>query len=142
MEVCSAHPLPGLALYAWIDFTRTAHDGLADLGLMLVTLPVTAVGLLLTWALGKPGFVLLPSGVEYYTADAVYFWPLALLTAALLYSVCSALGWRWRRVGRGAQQHQRAETGRGVRDRVQDRHSARGHGPGARAKRRRGYWNL
>jgi hypothetical protein len=37
-----------LALYAWIDFTRTAHDGLANLGLMLVSLPVTAVGLLLT----------------------------------------------------------------------------------------------
>jgi ABC-type molybdate transport system permease subunit len=35
---------------------------LGDLGLMLVTLPVTVVGLLLTWALGKPGFVLLPSG--------------------------------------------------------------------------------
>ena len=36
-----------LALYAWIDFTRTAHDGLANLGLMLVTLPVTALGLVI-----------------------------------------------------------------------------------------------
>jgi hypothetical protein len=69
------------ALYAWIDFTRTAHDGLANLGLMLVTLPVTAVGLLLTWALGKAGFVLIPSGMGYYTAHAVYSWPSALLIA-------------------------------------------------------------
>lgn len=78
-----------LALYTWIDFTRTAHDGLANLGLMLVTLPVTAVGLLLTWALGKTGFVLIPNGMGYYTAHAVYFWPSALLIAALLYGLYS-----------------------------------------------------
>jgi hypothetical protein len=86
-----------LALYAWIDFTRTAQDGLANLGLMLVTLPVTALGLLLTWALGRIEFVLIPSGLGYYTAHAIYFWPAALLTAALLYGVCSALNWLWRR---------------------------------------------
>jgi ABC-type molybdate transport system permease subunit len=90
------------ALYAWVDFTRTAHDGLANLGLMLVTLPVTVVGLLLTWALGRTGFVLIPSGPGYYTAHAIYFWPAALLTAALLYGVCSALDWLLRRVLRAA----------------------------------------
>ena len=77
------------ALYAWIDFTRTAHDGLANLGLMVVTLPVTALGLLLTWALGRTGFVLIPSGLGYYTAHAIYFWPSALVIAALLYAICS-----------------------------------------------------
>jgi hypothetical protein len=72
------------ALYAWIDFTHTAPDGLANLGLMLVTLPVTVVGLLLTWALDRTGFVLIPSGMSYYSAHALYFWPSALLIATLL----------------------------------------------------------
>lgn len=36
------------AVYAWIDITYTAYDGLTNLGLMLVTSPVTALGLLLT----------------------------------------------------------------------------------------------
>ena len=60
---------------------------------MLVTLPVTALRLLLTWALGRIEFVLIPSRLGYYTAHAIYFWPAALLTAALLYGVCSALDW-------------------------------------------------
>jgi hypothetical protein len=85
------------ALYVWIDLTRTAHDGFANLGLMLATLPVTAVGLFLTSALGRTGFVLVPSGMGYYTAHAVYFWPSALLLAALLYGFCSALSRLWRR---------------------------------------------
>ncbi len=41
-----------LATYVWIDFVRLPPDGLANLGLMIVTLPVTIVGLLLTWASG------------------------------------------------------------------------------------------
>ncbi len=85
------------ALYVWIDFTHTGPDGLANLGLMLVTLPVTALGLLLTWALGRTEFVLIPTGMGYYTAHAVYFWPSALLTAALLYCACSVLDWFWQR---------------------------------------------
>ncbi|WP_210166512.1 hypothetical protein [Microvirga vignae] len=91
------------ALYVWIDFTRTAHDGLANLGLLLATLPVTAVGLLLTSALGKTSFVLIPSGLGYYTAHAIYFWPSALLIAALLYGICSTLDRLWRRALRSAQ---------------------------------------
>ncbi len=35
--------LPGLylalALYGWLDFVANAHDGLANLGLMAITLP-------------------------------------------------------------------------------------------------------
>ncbi|GEO16879.1 hypothetical protein MAE02_45750 [Microvirga aerophila] len=52
-----------LPLYAWIDSTRTSQHGYAALGLMLVTLPVSAVGLILTSALSTTGFVLLPSGL-------------------------------------------------------------------------------
>ncbi len=83
-----------LALYAWIDFTRLPPDGLANLGLGLVTLPITVLGLLLTSALGKTGFVLLPSGLGYYIAHAVYFWPSALLITALLYGIGSYLSRR------------------------------------------------
>jgi hypothetical protein len=101
------HVLPALylalALYAWIDFTRTAHDGLANLGLILVTLPVTAVGLLLSSALGQTSFVLIPSGLGYYTAHAIYFWPSALLIAALLYGIGSACSRLARRVLRSRQ---------------------------------------
>jgi prepilin signal peptidase PulO-like enzyme (type II secretory pathway) len=109
------------ALYAWVDFTYTAHDGLANLGLMLATWPVAAIGVALTWALGRTGFVLIPSGLGYYTAHAIYFWPAALLTAALLYGVCSALDWLWQWVLRGAQsgadRHQRERVGEGARQR-------------------------
>ncbi|MPR06281.1 hypothetical protein [Microvirga tunisiensis] len=77
------------AVYAWIDFTDTARDGFANLGLFLATYPVAAVGVALTWALGQTGFVLIPSGMGYYTAHAVYFWPAALLIAALLFGMCS-----------------------------------------------------
>jgi hypothetical protein len=51
------------AVYVWIDFTNTAQDGLANLGLVLATFPVAAMGVALTWALGKTGFVLIPNGL-------------------------------------------------------------------------------
>jgi hypothetical protein len=91
--------LPGaylaLAVYAWIDSLRRPKDGLANVGLMLVTLPVTLLGFLLTWATGlSRGFVLLPSGLGYYTSHALYFWPSVALIAALLYWLCSVLGGR------------------------------------------------
>ena len=60
--------LPGLyiaiAVYAWIDFIRTNHDGLANVGLFLVTLPVTLVDLTLAAALGKTS-ALMPHGYGY-----------------------------------------------------------------------------
>ncbi|EIM30649.1 hypothetical protein [Microvirga lotononidis] len=77
------------ALFAWIDFMHAAQDGLGNLGLLLATLPVTAVGVILTSALGKTGFVLIPSGVDYYIAHAIYFWPAALLIAGGLLGFCS-----------------------------------------------------
>jgi hypothetical protein len=91
------------AVYVWIDFTSTAQDGLANLGLLLATYPMAALGVALTWALGQTGFVLIPSGMGYYTAHAIYFWPSALITAYLIYVLCSALGLLWRRVLRKRQ---------------------------------------
>jgi hypothetical protein len=88
------------AVYVWIGFTNTAHDGFANLGLLLATYPVAAMGVVLTWALGQTGFVLIPSGMGYYTAHAIYLWPSALITAYLLYVVCSAPGWLWRQMSR------------------------------------------
>ena len=83
-----------LALNARIDFAGTAEDGNGALELMLVTLPVSAVGVFLTFALGKTGFVLIPSGLGYYTAHAVYFWPSALLIMALPCGIGSYLSRR------------------------------------------------
>jgi hypothetical protein len=80
------------ATYAWIDFVRTNPDGLANVGLMLVTLPVTAFGLLLGVATGRSSFMLIPSGFGYVGDHALYYWPSVLVTASLLYCVCAAIG--------------------------------------------------
>ncbi len=81
--------LPGLylalALYVWIDFTRIARDGLANVGLFLVTAPVTAVGLLIDWIIGSKRFALLPDGFGYLGNHALYYVPAVAVTAALLW---------------------------------------------------------
>ena len=74
-----------LALFAWIDFVRTNPDGLANLGLMAVALPVTLFGLGLSWLVGSESFVLLPTRFGYYLDHALFYWPSVALTAALLY---------------------------------------------------------
>ena len=80
-----------VALYAWVDFVRTNPDGLANVGLYLVTLPVALVGLAITEAMGAGSFILQPSGFGYYGDHALYYWPSVLVTAALLYWVTAAL---------------------------------------------------
>ena len=86
--------LPGLyiafAVYAWIDFTRTNHDGLANVGLFLVTLPVTLADLALSAALGKTG-VLMPDGHGYLGDHALYYVPASLVTAALFWWIGRAI---------------------------------------------------
>ncbi|MGI8930910.1 MAG: hypothetical protein ACR2FK_00810 [Sphingomicrobium sp.] len=81
--------LPGLylalALYIWIDFARTNPDGLANLGLMAITLPVTLAGLLLGSLMGESGFVLIPDGFGYLTSHAIYYVPGVAFTALLLW---------------------------------------------------------
>ena len=87
--------LPGLylalALYGWIDFARTAHDGLANLGLMALTLPVTLIGLLLGALLGQSSFVLLPDSFGYLGNHALYYVPAVALTALLLWWIGRAI---------------------------------------------------
>jgi hypothetical protein len=87
--------LPGLylllAAYVWFDFTRTNPDGLANLGLMLVTLPVTLIGLALGALAGADKFVLLPHGFGYIGDHALYFFPAAAGTAALIWLIGRAI---------------------------------------------------
>ena len=94
---------PGLylafAVYAWIDFMRLPKDGLANIGLMIVTLPVTVVGLVLSWAVGSSKFVLLPDGLGYYGDHAVYYWPSVIITALLVYWLTVGVRRRMQRTG-------------------------------------------
>lgn len=79
------------AVGIWASFVRAPPDGLANLGLMLAVLPVTLFGLLLGWALGIHSFVLLPSGLSYQAAHAVFYWPSVLATALLILRLARAL---------------------------------------------------
>jgi hypothetical protein len=90
--------LPGLylafAIYAWADFANTNRDGLANVGLVLVTLPVTLLDLALGSALGRTG-VMMPHGHGYLTDHALYYVPAVAATAALLWLLGRAID-RWR----------------------------------------------
>jgi hypothetical protein len=87
--------LPGLylafALYVWVDFTRTARDGLANLGLVLATAPVALVGLVLSWLAGSSRFILLPTRPGYLAAHAIYYVPAVALTALLAWWIGRAI---------------------------------------------------
>ena len=76
-----------LALYVWVDFTGIARDGLANVGLFLVTAPVTAVGLLIDWIIGSKNFALLPDGFGYLGNHALYYVPAVAVTAALVWLI-------------------------------------------------------
>ena len=80
-----------LAGFAWWDFATTAPDGLANIGLMVVVLPVTAIGLALGWAIGSEAFPLLPEGFGYLGSHAAYFAPSALLIALILWRIGLAI---------------------------------------------------
>ena len=77
--------LPGayvlLALAFWLDFARTAQDGLANLGLMLAVLPITLLG----WALGAQQFVLLPDRFGYLGNHAAFYVPSVIAIALVLF---------------------------------------------------------
>jgi hypothetical protein len=79
------------ALYGWIDFARTNHDGLANIGLMLITLPVTLLGLLLGSLMGQSAFVLLPDGFGYLGDHAIYYVPAVAVTALLWWWIGRAI---------------------------------------------------
>jgi len=70
------------ALYGWVDFVNTNHDGLANVGLFLITLPVTLLGLAIGAAMGRTSFPM-PSGYGYLTDHALYYVPSVCVTALL-----------------------------------------------------------
>src|SRR3954462_10121007 len=55
-----------IALGAWFDFARLPPDGLANLGLMLVVLPITALDLALRPANNPGHSILMPDRFGYY----------------------------------------------------------------------------
>ena len=77
------------AVYAWIDFTKTNHDGLANLGLFVVTAPVTIAGFLVDAVTGRSN-VLMPHGHGYLGDHALYYVPAVAVTAGV-----------WWLIGRG-----------------------------------------
>ena len=79
-----------IAAFTWISFMRTAPDGLANVGLLLVVFPYTLIGLLMTWFVGASEFVLIPHGAGYLTAHALFYVPGVVLTTTLLWWV---MGW-------------------------------------------------
>ena len=78
------------AVYAWWDFTRTNHDGLANLGLFVVTAPVALVQLIASEA----SVDLVPSGHGYLMDHALYYVPAVIVTATLI-GVSAYLVRRW-----------------------------------------------
>ena len=80
--------LPGLylcfAAYAWVDFVNTNRDGLANVGLFLLTAPVTLVDLIVGSLLGQTSMPM-PHGHGYIADHALYFVPAAAVTALLLW---------------------------------------------------------
>ena len=69
------------ATYAWFDFTRINHDGLANVGLFMVTAPVAVLDMIMQsngWG------SLLPNGHGYLTDHALYYVPAVAVTALLI----------------------------------------------------------
>ncbi len=57
---------------------------------MLVTFPVTILGLVLTELRGGGSFVLLPDRFGYYADHALYYWPSVGVTMLVLYLLAQA----------------------------------------------------
>jgi hypothetical protein len=74
-----------LATSVWIDFVNTNADGLANLGLMLVVLPVTAAGLFIGWLADQESFILLPDGLGYFGDHALFYVPSVAFIALTLW---------------------------------------------------------
>ena len=74
-----------VALLAWVDFSLLPPDGLANVGLMLIVLPVTLLDLAMRPE-GRPGsFVLMPDSFGYYGDHAVFFGTSVLIIGAFLW---------------------------------------------------------
>jgi hypothetical protein len=80
--------LPGIyllvALGAWLDFMSLPADGLADLGLMLVVLPITLLDVVLRSSKHPGDSILVPDRWGYYIDLSVFFWiSVAMIAVAL-----------------------------------------------------------
>jgi hypothetical protein len=76
------------SIYAWIDFANTNHDGLANLGLFLITLPVTV---LVEVGGALAGRSLYPDGHGYLADHALYFVPAVAVLTVLLWLLGRAI---------------------------------------------------
>jgi hypothetical protein len=88
-----------IALGGWLDFARLPPDGLANLGLMLVVFPVTALDLALRPANDPGRSIFMPDRFGYYGNHAVFFAASVLVVAALLWIVGAAIDRRRNRTG-------------------------------------------
>ena len=70
------------ATYGWVDFVNTNHDGLANVGLFLITLPVTILLLIAGSVMGQTSMPM-PDGHGYIGNHALYYVPAVIATAAL-----------------------------------------------------------
>ena len=86
--------LPGLysafAIYGWFDFARTNHDGLASIGLFLITAPVTLANLVVGSMLGRTSG-LTPHGYGYLGDHALYYVPAVAVTASMCWLIGRAI---------------------------------------------------
>ena len=73
-----------VALLAWINFSQLPPDGLANVGLMLVVLPITLLDLVLRPKDSPSSSVLMPDSFGYYGDHAVYFGTSVLIIGILL----------------------------------------------------------
>ncbi len=90
-----------IALLAWLDFARLPPDGLANVALMLVVLPLTVIDLLLRPSAAQGASVLMPSSFGYYLDHAIFYGVSVLVIAV---SLCWFGSWLDRR--RGLRQEQ------------------------------------
>jgi len=70
------------AIYGWVEFINTNHDGLANIGLFLITAPVTIIGLIVGGLLGHSSMPM-PHGFGYVGDHALYYFPAVAITAAV-----------------------------------------------------------
>jgi hypothetical protein len=87
------------ASYGWFDFINTNHDGLANVGLFLITFPVTIVVLIVGGLMGRSS-MLMPSGYGYLGDHALYYAPAVAVTAFLWWLVGRAIDRRLSRTPR------------------------------------------
>lgn len=89
------------AVIVWLQFSQSNPDGLANLGIVIYTFPIVAIGTFLFHL----DFPYVPGG--YYEAHALYFLPSVTVLAVVLFSIFHGL----QRLVRPSLAHQSRETG-------------------------------